>query len=115
MKTAMRNPMQDKIARGEAVFGASVMFPSPQIVELLAYAGFDWVLIDCEHGSIGLADVEVMAAITSTTTCPASSAPVLPSSSREGVVRRRAEHARQPVHANLFTPTCSRQLVHDSR
>ena len=29
------------------------MFPSPQIVEMLGIAGFDWVLIDCEHGSIG--------------------------------------------------------------
>lgn len=53
--------MKEKIARGEAVLGASIMFPSPQLVEMLAYAGFDWVLIDCEHGSIGLADVEVMA------------------------------------------------------
>lgn len=57
----MNNPMKDKIARGGVALGASIMFPSPQIVEMLAYAGFDWVLIDCEHGSIGLADVEVMA------------------------------------------------------
>ena len=53
----MKNLMKEKIARGEPALGASIMFPSPQIVEMLAYAGFDWVLIDCEHGSIGLADV----------------------------------------------------------
>lgn len=53
--------MKEKIARGEVALGASLMFPSPQLVEMLAYAGFDWVLIDCEHGSIGLADVEMMA------------------------------------------------------
>lgn len=57
----LRNTMKEKIARGEPALGASVMFPSPQLVEMLAYAGFDWVLIDCEHGSIGLADVELMA------------------------------------------------------
>ncbi len=57
----MKNAMKEKIARGEVALGASLMFPSPQLVEMLAYAGFDWVLIDCEHGSIGLADVEVMA------------------------------------------------------
>ena len=28
---------------------------------MLGFAGFDWVLIDCEHGSIGPADVELMA------------------------------------------------------
>ena len=55
------NRMKEKIARGEPALGCSVMFPSPQIVEMLGYAGFDWVLIDCEHGSIGPADVELMA------------------------------------------------------
>ena len=55
------NHMKEKIARGEPALGCSVMFPSPQIVEMLGFAGFDWVLIDCEHGSIGPADVELMA------------------------------------------------------
>ncbi len=36
------------------------MFPSPQLVEMLGYAGFDWVLLDCEHGSLSPADVELM-------------------------------------------------------
>lgn len=57
----MKNPMKEKILRGEPALGASIMFASPQLVEMLAYAGFDWVLIDCEHGSIGLGDVELMA------------------------------------------------------
>jgi 4-hydroxy-2-oxoheptanedioate aldolase len=55
------NRMKQLIAEGKPAFGASVMFPSPQLVEMLGHAGFDWVLIDCEHGSIGPADVEVMA------------------------------------------------------
>jgi 4-hydroxy-2-oxoheptanedioate aldolase len=57
----MKNRMKEMFAAGDAAFGVSLMFPSPQLVEMVAYAGFDWVLIDCEHGSIGLADVEVMA------------------------------------------------------
>jgi 2-keto-3-deoxy-L-rhamnonate aldolase RhmA len=56
----MRNAMKDKIARGEPALGVSLMFPSPQLVEMLGHAGADWVLIDCEHGSIGSGDVEVM-------------------------------------------------------
>jgi 4-hydroxy-2-oxoheptanedioate aldolase len=55
------NRMKDKIGRGELALGCSVMFPSPQIAEMLGCAGFDWVLIDCEHGSIGANDVELMA------------------------------------------------------
>ena len=54
------NRMKVKIAAGEPALGCSVMFPSPQMVEMLGYAGFDWVLIDCEHGSMGPADVETM-------------------------------------------------------
>src|SRR6476469_9903853 len=55
------NAMKAKLASGMTALGCSVMFPSPQIVEMLGYAGFDWVLLDCEHGSLSLADVEMMA------------------------------------------------------
>jgi 2-keto-3-deoxy-L-rhamnonate aldolase RhmA len=55
------NTMKAKLARGEPALGCSLMFPSPQLVEMLGYAGFDWVLLDCEHGSLSPADVEVMA------------------------------------------------------
>jgi 4-hydroxy-2-oxoheptanedioate aldolase len=61
MHQSGQNSAKEKIHRGEVALGVSLMFPAPQLVEMLAYAGFDWVLIDCEHGSIGLADVEVMA------------------------------------------------------
>lgn len=54
------NRMKQKLAAGEPALGCSVMFPSPQVVEMLGYAGFDWILIDCEHGSIGPGDVELM-------------------------------------------------------
>jgi 4-hydroxy-2-oxoheptanedioate aldolase len=52
--------MKQKFARGEAALGCSLMFPSAPLVEMLGHAGFDWVLLDCEHGSLSLADVELM-------------------------------------------------------
>src|SRR5437762_3602976 len=55
------NHLKGKLKAGQPALGCSVMFPSPQIVEMLGHAGFDWVLLDCEHGSLSLADVEVMA------------------------------------------------------
>ncbi|MEC9367705.1 MAG: aldolase/citrate lyase family protein [Pseudomonadota bacterium] len=55
-----KNAMKEKFAAGEPAFGLSVMFPSPQLVEMAAGLGFDWVLIDCEHGSIGIESVELM-------------------------------------------------------
>ena len=48
-------------AAGESAFLVSLMFPSGKLVEMVGYAVFDWVIIECEHGSIGLADVVVMA------------------------------------------------------
>jgi 4-hydroxy-2-oxoheptanedioate aldolase len=55
------NRMKAKLAAGEPAFGASLMFPSPQLVEMLGALGFDWVLLDCEHGSLTPESVELMA------------------------------------------------------
>jgi 4-hydroxy-2-oxoheptanedioate aldolase len=54
------NRMKAKIQAGQPVFGVSVMIPSPQVVEMIGRLGYDWVLIDCEHGTIGPETVELM-------------------------------------------------------
>lgn len=54
------NAMKAKFASGEPAYGCSVMIPSPQAVEMIGHAGFEWVLIDMEHGAIGLETAEVM-------------------------------------------------------
>ena len=54
------NRLKARFAAGEPAFGLSVMIPSAQIVEMAAGAGFDWVLIDCEHGSVGVETMEQM-------------------------------------------------------
>ena len=54
------NLMKRKLLSGQPAFGVSVMFPSPHIVDIVGRLGFDWVLIDCEHGSISLESVELM-------------------------------------------------------
>ena len=56
----MTNRMKALFAEGRPALGCSLMFPSAPIVEMLGHAGFDWVLLDCEHGSLSLADVEIM-------------------------------------------------------
>src|SRR5690606_5713722 len=48
------NTLKQKLRDGKPAFGAMITFPSPPIVEMLGYMGFDWVLIDNEHGSIGV-------------------------------------------------------------
>jgi 2-keto-3-deoxy-L-rhamnonate aldolase RhmA len=54
------NNMKNKFAAGEPAFGLSIMIPSPQIVESAGAMGFDWVMIDCEHGTVGLETMELM-------------------------------------------------------
>ena len=56
-----KNRMKEKLRAGEPVYGVSVMIPSPQIVEMVGAFGFDWVLLDCEHGTLTLESVELMA------------------------------------------------------
>ena len=55
------NLLKRKLLNGEPAFGVSIMFPSPHIVDIIGRLGFDWVLIDCEHGSISIESVELMA------------------------------------------------------
>jgi 2-keto-3-deoxy-L-rhamnonate aldolase RhmA len=54
------NTLKQKLRDGKAVFGAMITFPAPSIVEMLGYMGFDWVLIDNEHGSITVDTAEDM-------------------------------------------------------
>jgi 4-hydroxy-2-oxoheptanedioate aldolase len=56
-----RNAMKGRLLAGEPAFGVSVMIPSPQLVEMLGALGFDWVLLDCEHGALTPESVELMA------------------------------------------------------
>jgi len=121
------NRMKEKILGGEPALGCSVMFPSPQVVEMLGYAGFDWVLIDCEHGSIGPGDVEVMAMAADAAGITPIARPRTNSASDIQAVMDRgvmgvqvphvntAEDARRAVAAVKFGPGAARGLAAGTR
>jgi 2-keto-3-deoxy-L-rhamnonate aldolase RhmA len=121
------NRMKEKIARREPALGCSVMYPSPQIVEMLGFAGFDWVLIDCEHGSIGLADAELMAmacdavGITPIARPKTNSTSDIQSVMDRGVMGVQvphvdtAEDARRAVASVKFGPGAARGLAAGTR
>lgn len=121
------NAMKAKLKRGEAVLGCSLMFPSPQIVEMLGHAGFDWVLLDCEHGSLSLADVEIMAmaadavGLTAIARPRSNSAADIQSVMDRGVAGvqvphiNSAEDARRAVSAVKFGPGAARGLAAGTR
>jgi 4-hydroxy-2-oxoheptanedioate aldolase len=121
------NRMKQKLLRGEPARGCSIMFPSPQIVEMLGLAGFDWVLLDCEHGSIGLGDLELMAIAADAAGITAIARPRTNAASDIQCVMDRgvmgvqvphinsADEARRAVAAVKFGPGAARGLAAGTR
>lgn len=56
----MRNPLKEKLNRGEVVIGTFVALGHPDVTERLSVMGFDWLLLDGEHGPLGLETMQVM-------------------------------------------------------
>ncbi len=46
------NPVKERLRDGGTALGVFVPMPSPETVEVLALAGFDFVMLDAEHGRI---------------------------------------------------------------
>ena len=56
----MKNHLSQLLKSGQTAVGTLVQLPSPPVVELLAQAGFDWLLIDTEHGPIDAETLQAM-------------------------------------------------------
>lgn len=124
MKT---NRMKAKLLAGEPVFGVSVMIPSPQLVEMLGGFGFDWVLLDCEHGTLTLESVELMAMAAEASGMTAIARPATRSAEHilqvldRGVMGVQVPHvnttaqAREVVHAVKYHPEGRRGLAAGTR
>lgn len=52
--------MKDKLRRGKPVFGTFVKENSSRLIELYGRAGFDYVILDAEHGAFSLSEAENM-------------------------------------------------------
>lgn len=50
--------LRERIKRGETVFGTFMKLPSPQVVEILGLAGWDFAIFDTEHGPLTFESVE---------------------------------------------------------
>jgi 4-hydroxy-2-oxoheptanedioate aldolase len=121
------NRMKAKLYAGEPVLGCSLMFLSPQLVEMLGHAGFDWVLLDCEHGSLAPADVEIMAIAADAVGITAIARPRTNATADIQAVMDRgvmgvqvphvnsAEDARRAVAAVKFGPGADRGLAVGTR
>ena len=56
--TTTDHPLRAKVASGATLSGIWSLIPHPQVVGTLATAGFDFVILDCEHGGYDFATLE---------------------------------------------------------
>lgn len=65
------NWVRQKLLKGEPTIGCQMGLCSPRVAELLAHAGYDWIVIEMEHDSLDFAGVEhILMAISSAETVP---------------------------------------------
>ena len=61
----MKNHLKELLRGNRPAIGAIIQIPSAPLANLLAQVGFDWLLIDTEHGPIDTETVHVMIRATS--------------------------------------------------
>lgn len=55
-----KNILKEKLQRGEFALGSFVNFYAPSLVEIIGYAGLDFIVIDDEHGAFSYPQIEEM-------------------------------------------------------
>lgn len=56
----MTVPLRDRIRAGERLVGTFLKTPAPQHVEILGFAGLDFIVVDQEHAPISIAQMDML-------------------------------------------------------
>ena len=56
----IENYLKRTLNEGKVVFGSFLKFADPAVVEIMGFAGFDFVIIDTEHGPISIETAQNM-------------------------------------------------------
>jgi len=56
----MTHQFRARLADGELLIGTVVTLACPEVAEILALAGFDWLFIDAEHSPLGARDMQAL-------------------------------------------------------
>ncbi|MDA4122655.1 MAG: aldolase/citrate lyase family protein [Thaumarchaeota archaeon] len=65
------NTVKQKLARNELTLGTWITINNPDVAEIIAWSGFDWMILDMEHAPVDVPGISLMAQAV-------SSAPTLP-------------------------------------
>jgi 4-hydroxy-2-oxoheptanedioate aldolase len=78
-----RNATKTRLASGETVYGCFIRYPDPGLAELVALQGFDFLVLDGEHGTMEPRECENMVrgaevrGVTPLVRVPANESPVI--------------------------------------
>ena len=56
----MDHQFRSRLLAGELLIGPVVTLPAPEVAEILAGLGFDWLFIDAEHSPMGMRDAQAL-------------------------------------------------------
>ena len=66
----MKQDFFDRLKQGDLLIGTFMTLPSPEIAEILAELGFDWLFVDMEHTTLDVGDVQrILHAVGDTCAC----------------------------------------------
>jgi len=82
----MKNHLKELLKSGKTAIGTLIQLPSAPVVEILAQAGFDWLLIDTEHGPIDTEKLQAMLRAT----CGTAATPIVRVTSNLDWLAKRA-------------------------
>jgi 2-dehydro-3-deoxyglucarate aldolase len=54
----MKKALKQRLASGDLTIGSWITLAHPSIAEIMAYAGFDWLVVDLEHSVITIREAE---------------------------------------------------------
>lgn len=60
MFNMIKNRLKEKIQEEKVVVGTFLFIPSPTVIEILGYSGFDFAIIDTEHSPTGSLDTVLL-------------------------------------------------------
>lgn len=63
--------LKSKLSRSELTIGSWVTLGHPAIAEIMAAAGFDWLVLDMEHSVLELSEVQAIIQVLEGKRCPA--------------------------------------------
>ncbi len=61
--TSKANGIKDKLMAGKKVLGSWCSIPSTGLVEIIAHSGLDFIVLDAEHGPLGMETAQDMARV----------------------------------------------------